>query len=819
MQSRRTLEHVSRQLNSAIFGKRKSTSARRRRRLRNGLERLEERTLLATVIWANPTGGDWRVGSNWSTGAEPTAIDDVVIPNYPGSPSIFLTAGTALVKSVTSFENLRLDGGRFTADTLTFSEGKLQIGAAQISGTLTEGIAEASNGAIFSNFATAIGTILNILPNASVSIAGSRTLEIGGSASIASGDTVNFSRSGPGTKLIVSGTLTASNVTFQNSFGFYVTGIEITGNGRLISTNNNFSVSSLSVLNGATVLPFDWSNNVFETDLTVPWYAVPSLSANQGGSNNVRFTTINIAAGVMPAGNTLTLARIGTDTASHANLRYRFPADFTVASGAILTINNDTVVELAANQELRIEGRANLLPGSTLSIEQSVPATEVIVTGILDVDHASILQGNPAWSTTVTITDGGRLLADSSTFTVKTLALLNGSVVGSTDWRNSIFDTELNIPWQSVANLSAATGGIDNVRFKTIRITEGTVPAGSSLTISQIGTDITSYANLLYRFGEDFTVSSGATLTVSNNTTLMVDANQTLLISGNANLRPGATLSLETSFPPTTLTVTGTINVDHATITRSSNSWNESFVVSNGGKLLADGAVISTRNLSLLNGSTIAPGEWRNSTFDTTLTIPWQAQRYLSAAGGGADNVRFQTINLAGNTIPAGQTLSLSNIGTDTASHANLLYRFPDHMTVAIDGGLALEADTHLEIEQGTTLTIDGGAVLLAGSVLSLMPESENTRVVVNGQMIVAEATITESRDLIRDTTLIIRSGGGITAVDSTFSTSRVIIEDGAAIDATSFNGNIFDTILTLPWNVHRYLSSAGGGSDNVRFR
>jgi hypothetical protein len=46
---------------------------------RPSLEALEGRILPAAVTWINPAGGDWDTAANWSTGALPTAADDVQI--------------------------------------------------------------------------------------------------------------------------------------------------------------------------------------------------------------------------------------------------------------------------------------------------------------------------------------------------------------------------------------------------------------------------------------------------------------------------------------------------------------------------------------------------------------------------------------------------------------------------------------------------------------------------------------------------------------------------------------------------------------------
>src|SRR5262249_40137399 len=47
-----------------------------------GMEGLESRTLLATILWnttSSPAGGDWNVASNWVGGVVPGAGDVAVI--------------------------------------------------------------------------------------------------------------------------------------------------------------------------------------------------------------------------------------------------------------------------------------------------------------------------------------------------------------------------------------------------------------------------------------------------------------------------------------------------------------------------------------------------------------------------------------------------------------------------------------------------------------------------------------------------------------------------------------------------------------------
>src|SRR3954467_14646569 len=43
------------------------------------MEALEERTLLSTIIWSGPDGGDWNTASNWIGGTRPGPDDTAQI--------------------------------------------------------------------------------------------------------------------------------------------------------------------------------------------------------------------------------------------------------------------------------------------------------------------------------------------------------------------------------------------------------------------------------------------------------------------------------------------------------------------------------------------------------------------------------------------------------------------------------------------------------------------------------------------------------------------------------------------------------------------
>jgi hypothetical protein len=98
------------------------------------LEGLEERTLPATVFWANAAGGDWSAPGNWSTGALPGAGDDVVL-DVPGNVTVTHSFGTDAVHSLVSQDRLELSGGALDLATASTFNGAFAFTGGTLSGS------------------------------------------------------------------------------------------------------------------------------------------------------------------------------------------------------------------------------------------------------------------------------------------------------------------------------------------------------------------------------------------------------------------------------------------------------------------------------------------------------------------------------------------------------------------------------------------------------------------------------------------------------------------------------------------------------------
>ena len=92
----------------SVYRTDRGSSFRIRSRRWLGFEQLEERTLLATITWINPTDGQWDIAENWDLARVPEVGDDVVIPDLASEVVVQFTSEEATVSSLVLHESLQL---------------------------------------------------------------------------------------------------------------------------------------------------------------------------------------------------------------------------------------------------------------------------------------------------------------------------------------------------------------------------------------------------------------------------------------------------------------------------------------------------------------------------------------------------------------------------------------------------------------------------------------------------------------------------------------------------------------------------------------
>ncbi len=146
----------------AVFSSRRT----RGRRFRATVDRLEDRTLLSTVTWINPSGGDWDDPSMWSGGVVPGAADDAVI-SFSDITITHDTSASDTVDSLTCDAALDISDGSLTIDTTSSAQpasivsGEVDLSGASLS-VLSGSLDLTGGGTLSGNLNAGAGTSLSL---------------------------------------------------------------------------------------------------------------------------------------------------------------------------------------------------------------------------------------------------------------------------------------------------------------------------------------------------------------------------------------------------------------------------------------------------------------------------------------------------------------------------------------------------------------------------------------------------------------------------------------------------------------------------------
>ena len=338
------------------------------------------------------------------------------------------------------------------------------------------------------------GAKLSVAANVPVTIQSGVTLTDKGTVSIATGDVVTFLTYASGGIINVDngGTLSAVNVQFINNDLNYGAYININAGGQLIASKSTFALNGLNFDIASRMTAGNLSGDTFNQTITVPYYDVQYLAGNAS------FHAIDLSAGSLNSG-TLALNLIGAST----NQSYVFPNNFTIGSGATLSV--------AANVPVTIQSGVTLTDNGTMSF-----ATDDVVTfstyasgGIINVDNGGTLSAvnvqfinnDLNYGAYININAGGQLIASKSTFALNGLNFDIASRMTAGNLSGDTFNQTITVPYYDVQYLAGNAG------FQQVNINAATLLGGQSLVLGQIGN---SSSSLQFVFPNGFTVAQGA---------------------------------------------------------------------------------------------------------------------------------------------------------------------------------------------------------------------------------------------------------------------------------------------------------------------
>ena len=200
--------------------------------------------------------------------------------------------------------------------------------------------------------------------------------------------------------------------------------------------------------------------------------------------------------------------------------------------------------------------------------------------------------------------------------------------------------------------------------------------------------------------------------------------------------------------------------------------------------------------------------------------------QYLS--GPSSTNLQFQTIYIQPDTLLNGQSVALTQIGSQNTSSLN--YVFPGSFTINQGASLSVGPNVAVTIAAATvadtltTLADNGMLSFASGDMVSFGSTQPNyyygSQIVVgSGGLFQASGTgfhaIGSSGTAF--TEIVVQSGGNLQASSSTFAVGQLNFNIGAVVAAGYLSGNAFNLPLYIPAIDVQYLS--GPSSTNLQFQ
>jgi fibronectin-binding autotransporter adhesin len=682
------------------------------------------------VEWIHPTGGLWSVGSDWSSGAPPTATEDAIIPaqNIPGGSGLY----DVTIEAPAFARNLTLNANDTTGAEVT-NDSSLTIG--EVLTIFNDGVLNNSESGTVS-----IGQKIELLDESSLQNSGLITLGQGGDFEHSS--TVTNS----GTIEIAGGTLNVE--------------VDITNLGGIIIVDDGATLTlSGTTINGGTIddgTASGTGSTVFGSINVTSPSTISDASLNNG--------VVTIASGVtLTLDNDTVNGTTFTDTASGATIQID---DGTVLTLADATINGgiisdgtasgagdpalfggiDIVGASAISDTSLNNGGVTLESGVTLTLDDDTvngtTFTDTASGATIQIDDGTVLTLTDATINGGTIDDGTAggtgtpalfgSIDVTGPSTISNAFLNNGDVtiasgVALTLSNDIVTGTTFNDGVGSTADMSALDGSAISGTFAGTIDISGAVTFQSGVAVNAGAMSIAKGATLDI---ENPVTGIGATLNdvdVMNSGTIQVDSDGpgtriiSLELDGGTTVT-GGTLLIHVDFPVPGIEGAVEIGAGGATFDNVTVDNNNILTIDDDVTLkLDDSTVINNGNLAIGTLGVLdveqGPGTLSEGTPDATLdgvAVADDGTIEIGTAGTGDPTLLLDDATVISNGNLVVGTLGVLDVEQGPAA---LAAGMPD----ATLDGVAVSNSGNIDIGMaGTTdptLLLDDGTVISSGNL------------------------------------------------------------------------------------------------------
>jgi fibronectin-binding autotransporter adhesin len=530
---------------------------------------------IATAAPGSASGGLWRVGENWATGAAPTANDDaIIITDQPNglTPTFPVTIDApAAAKSLVMNDFREANDFSGVIDSIVSSNSDdlqpilinlstLDIGAGGLS---------VSADAIVKNYGTI--TVAGAAEfNSYSELLNSGTFKLGSGGTFV--DQSRISNTAAGTIEVLGGTLNVS-VEIANSGQVEVDhGAALALNAGAID-GGTVAVHGTLQLEGQSFLQNGSLTNDGEVDI--------------GGSGNVLDSEVvaNFGGLIDVSGDpTLTPGTSGLPPPATLTLK-----NGTAIQGGLLTVGIAGILEISSDF------------GASLS------AVNVDNSGVIEIDTGSLLALSQTTITGGTLTDLGTIhVTGTSDIGGTHVTIAKGGVLEVTSGKLTIESAGANVGITNDGTLKVSGGELDIVH-ETVTNADGTVSVAAGSTLDLVNSIISGGA-----VGIDGTLKAighsaidGATVDVADSGVLSVgltstlDLVDTIIKDGTINVAGTLDASGNSEIDGAAICNTGVLEVTGGTLTIDATSSidNKGIVEANGGNLIIDTGLSGTAEI------------------------------------------------------------------------------------------------------------------------------------------------------------------------------------------------------------------------------
>jgi DNA-binding beta-propeller fold protein YncE len=491
-------------------------------------------TASSLVSWINPSGGNWSLGANWSSGAPPGATDTVVIAasgEYTVTIDVTTSVALLVVGSATSAPTVALgsrpfgttdglvltgSGGFLASDATLNGPGTVTVGSGAVL-TLRRSTLNAplvNQGLVQAEYLSAINASFT---QAGTLIVTNDNFGNGAAVTVATGFTnqgdIQFTGGNPGSLTVTTGPLVNAPAATFSTLGTSARNLAFT-----LDNQGTMQVDAPTMLNRAS------AQHTNGGTLTL---GANNLTIVQSGTSPSFTTSGTLTVGT---GRTLTVSGAGTFDYTAGALQGTGLVSFQGGAVGAFTPGFlvDTLSLELVDATLNGPGMLTVAAGASLLVRRSTVNAGLVNQGLVQAEYLSAINGSFTQTGTLIVTNDN--FGNGAALTVAT-GFINEGAIQFTGGNPGSFTITAGA-LVNAAGATISTLGASARNLTLVLVNQGTVQLDAPTTLNRASAPHASSGTLILGGGNLTVTQSGTAPSFTTTGTLTVGAGRTLTVGG-----------------------------------------------------------------------------------------------------------------------------------------------------------------------------------------------------------------------------------------------------------------------------------------------